>query len=53
MNLINDKDLLESYFLGCRCALFLVDISSKESFDLIIYFFQKIKMKIIFHLEKL
>ena len=36
MNLINDKDLLESYFLGCRCALFLVDISSKESFDLII-----------------
>ena len=35
MNLINDKDLLESYFLDCQCALFLVDITLKESFDLI------------------
>lgn len=42
MNLINDKDLLESYFLGCRCALFLVDISSKESFDLIINLLEKL-----------
>ena len=33
--LINDKDLLESYFLDCQCALFLVDITSEKSFDLI------------------
>ena len=35
MDLINDKDLLESYFFDCQCALFIVDIISKESFDLI------------------
>ena len=34
-DLINDKDLLESYFLDCQCALFMVDITSEESFKLI------------------
>ena len=33
--LINDKDLLECYFLDCQCALFMVDITSEESFKLI------------------
>ena len=26
---------MDSYFLDCQCALFLVDITSKESFELI------------------
>ena len=44
MNLINDKDLLESYFLDCQCALFLVDITSKESFDLIKNILEKLEI---------
>ena len=60
MNLINDKDLLESYFLDCQCALFLVDITSKESFDLIKnllekldIFFQKTKKEGNFSFTKI
>ena len=32
---MNNKALLESYFLDCQCALFIVDITSNESFTLI------------------
>ena len=34
-SLVNNKDLLETYFLDCQCALFIVDITSNESFTLI------------------
>lgn len=32
--LIDDKDLLSSYMFECQCAIFLVDITSGESFSL-------------------
>jgi Ras-related protein Rab-1A len=32
--LIDDKDLLSSYMFECQCAIFLVDITSGESFTL-------------------
>ena len=35
VSLVNNKDLLETYFLDCQCALFIVDITSNESFTLI------------------
>ena len=51
---------MESYFLDCQCALFLVDISSKESFDLIKdllekldIFFPKIKKEDNFTFKKI
>jgi len=34
-SLVNNKDLLETYFLDCQCALFIVDITSNDSFTLI------------------
>ena len=32
---ILNKELIESYLYECQCAIFLVDITKKESFDLI------------------
>ena len=32
---VNDKELIEAYLFDCQCAIFLVDISNSNSFDLI------------------
>jgi small GTP-binding protein len=34
-NLINNQELLDSFLYECQCALFLVDITKEESFELI------------------
>lgn len=34
-NLVNDKDLIQSYLFDCQCAIFLVDITNSNSFDLV------------------
>ena len=33
-NLINDKDLIQTFLFDCQCAIFLVDITNSTSFDL-------------------
>ena len=40
-NLINDKIILESFLFECQCALFLIDITSIDSFNLIKSLFEK------------
>ena len=42
-SLVNNKDLLESYFLDCQCALFIVDITSNDSFTLIKSLIEQLK----------
>ena len=34
-DLLSKKELIEVYLLDCQCAIFLIDITNKNSFDLV------------------
>ena len=34
-NLVNNQGLIDAYLFHCQCALFLIDISKSQSFELI------------------
>lgn len=34
-NFVTNKDLIDTFLFECQCALFLVDITNKDSFELI------------------
>ena len=44
-NYINNKAYIDSFLFDCQCALFLVDITNPESFELIKRLFSNIEIK--------
>lgn len=44
-NLIKDVAILDTYLFQCQCALFLIDITSKESFELVKDLFESFEIK--------
>ena len=50
---ILNKELIESYLYECQCAIFLVDITKKESFDLIKTLLNKIDFSKFNYIQKI
>ena len=51
--IIYNTNLLDSFFLDCQCALFLVDMTNQKSFDKVKYLISLIKTDIYPYLSKI
>ena len=52
-NFVSNKDLIDTFLFECQCALFLVDITNKDSFELIKKLISNIEFSKFKYLKKI